>query len=285
MSPGRLRSWPEGRFLQAVSHRPALLGALRHQEDSVKLCRGGGGVLEIPSRKHCCCWLNWPESQGMVKLTQKAPFSQQSFTLHQLTKKNVCRFPLQLYEAGQRLRAEKKQGHKWLSSTHAKPNLLTMGKPRSSPQGIYQNQQDREAQAWACFLPVSAQTRASFLLSSQLPAVLACRTHICHSQAEPADELLLQTQASNTCFFSQLHLEWTLHIRCYPDFLSPKRLGVLKLRVIDRPTTPVTSLLWPSSLELFSQKTTRPPSSSNVVSLSTFSEAWSQQHPVPAPAS
>ena len=50
-----------------------------------------------------------------------------------------------------------------------------------------QNRQDREAQAWACFLPVSTQTRSSFLLSSQLPAFLACRTCICHSQAGPAD--------------------------------------------------------------------------------------------------
>lgn len=34
----------------------------------------GWGVLERPSRKHRCCWLNWPESQGIVKLTQKHLF-------------------------------------------------------------------------------------------------------------------------------------------------------------------------------------------------------------------
>ena len=39
---------------------------------------------------------------GYGQTHPKAPFSQQSFTSHQLTKKNVCRFPLQLYEAGQR---------------------------------------------------------------------------------------------------------------------------------------------------------------------------------------
>ena len=138
MSPGRLRSRPERRFLQAASHRPALLGALRRQEDSVKLWLGGSGetLQEAP-----LLLAKLARKSGYSQTHPKAPFSQQSFTSHQLTKENVCMFPLQLYKAGQRWWAEKKQGRKWLSSTRQRPNLLTKGKPRSSPQGIYQNQQ------------------------------------------------------------------------------------------------------------------------------------------------
>lgn len=45
MSPGQLRSLPEGQ--QVVSYKPALLGALRRQEDSAKLCpRGSGETLQ-----------------------------------------------------------------------------------------------------------------------------------------------------------------------------------------------------------------------------------------------
>lgn len=219
MSPGRLRSRPESRFLQAASHRPALLGALRRQEDSVKLCLGGSGetLQEAP-----LLLAKLARKSGYSQTHPKAPFSQQSFTSHQLTKENVCMFPLQLYKAGQRWWAEKKQGRKWLSSTRQRPNLLTKGKPRSSPQGIYQNQQDREAQAWACFLLVSTQTRSSFLLSSQLPAFLACRTRICHSQAGPADELLHQTQASNISLCLPPSLRTNSSRKVLPRFSEPK---------------------------------------------------------------
>ena len=85
-----------------------------------------------------------------------------------------------------------------------------------------QNRQDREAQAWACFLPVSTQTRSSFLLSSQLPAFLACRTCICHSQAGPADELLHQTQASNISLCLPPSLRTNSSRKVLPRFSEPK---------------------------------------------------------------